>query len=147
LHYPNNMDSSSTTHSGRFEKTRYIGVRKRPWGRYASEIRDSTRNGIRVWLGTFDTAEEAALAYDQAAFAIRGTASRLNFPLDRVVESLDERLDYWPADGGSPARDLSERNRKSAKRTRRRRKRPITGEDDLIVLEDLGTDLLDQLLS
>jgi hypothetical protein len=65
-----------------------IGVRKRPWGKYAAEIRDSTRNGERVWIGTFDNPEAAALAYDQAAYSMRGAAAVLNFPVERVQESL-----------------------------------------------------------
>nr|XP_043621025.1 ethylene-responsive transcription factor ERN1-like [Erigeron canadensis] len=59
-------------------RKRFVGVRQRPSGRWVAEIKDTIQQ-IRVWLGTFDTAEEAARAYDEAACLLRGSNTRTNF--------------------------------------------------------------------
>jgi hypothetical protein len=131
----------------------FIGVRKRPWGKFAAEIRDSTRKGARVWLGTFDSPEAAVL----------------NFPVERVQESLralalsaSSASAAAAAAAGSPVLALKSRH-SIRKRSPNKNKKPPHQHQrpqqqaaaaplqpaypgSVVELEDLGADYLDELL-
>ncbi|KAJ0260492.1 Ethylene-responsive transcription factor ERF056 [Hirschfeldia incana] len=94
---PNRIGMKKLSASSSNSQKLYKGVRQRHWGKWVAEIR-LPKSRTRLWLGTFGTAEEAALAYDQAAFQIRGDVGKLNFPnikheeINSLPSSVDAKL-------------------------------------------------------
>ncbi|XP_039130442.1 ethylene-responsive transcription factor ERN1 [Dioscorea cayenensis subsp. rotundata] len=91
LHYKHNQEQQQQQQQqqqkSKKNNKKFVGVRQRPSGRWVAEIKDTTKK-IRMWLGTFETAEEAAKAYDEAAFLLRGSNTRTNFITHSCSNSL-----------------------------------------------------------
>lgn len=113
--------------------SRFVGVRKRPWGAYGAEIR--TPEGKRLWLGTYTTEEAAAHAYDDAARKFKGKGAVTNFSNDSDIDSPLEASLRSLKDQVNMFREAPKRRRSSNSKKR--------DEDQLLPDENAAKNLWD----